>query len=285
MAILSLNWNETHQLVASADASSAFKVLRLFRDCQHTIDVRDEILNAQLPYGQLITQLLISPDGTRLLVSSSTADFIWSLETRSVVSSREIEHRTEWRWFTHRHDNTKILLLEDSTLLSFRWDVSSILSPEVKTPVSMGNHRFVDLKSMVVQKNDSKLVVKLGLNVEGEHSAALRSTNDPGLYTLDLSQTEPPPPSLHPEPLFPPQAVNDTPKAKLLLGTAPGPSGSPLLLFISETGWICSINLSNSSTHSTFQRHFFTPSAWLSTNATFITGCTVRKDTLAMSLR
>ncbi|KAE8443095.1 hypothetical protein EG329_002339 [Mollisiaceae sp. DMI_Dod_QoI] len=280
MAILSLDWNETHQLAASADASSAFKVVRLFKDCQHTIDVRDEILNAQLPYGHLITQLLISPDGIRLLVSSSTADFIWSLETGSVVSSREIEHRTEWRWLTHPRDITKILLLEDSTLQSFRWDASSILSPEVQTPISMGNHRFVDLKSMVVQKNDCKLIVKLGLNVEGKPPAALNGTNDTVLYTLDLSQTELPPPSLHPEPLFPSQAVNHTPKVKLLLGTAPGPLGSPLLLFISETGWIYSINLRNSSPHSTFQRHFFIPFAWLSTSASIITGCTVRKDIL-----
>jgi WD40 repeat protein len=280
MPILSLDWNDSHHIVASADASSRFKVMRLFKTRQNSVTVHDELLNAQLTYGNLINQLLISPDGSKLLVSSSTADIIWSLETGKVVSSRETETRTDWRWFSNPQESTKIMLLENSTLQSFSWEGPAILSPTAEISIDMGNHRLLDLKSMTVQMNNSTLVVKLGLKDDREFSTASRDAQDTSLYLLDLSEAVSQSQALLPKPLFPSQGIKHLPSAKALLGIAPGLFGGHLLVFISESGWICSVDLNNPSPHTAFQRHFFIPSAWLSTGARIISVVTERKDIL-----
>jgi hypothetical protein len=60
----------------------------------------------------------------------------------------------------------------------------------------------------------------------------------------------------------------------------PGYFCGDLLVFIAEGDWICSIELIDSCPHATFRRHFFIPSAWLSTSAKIIAQVTTNKDTL-----
>jgi hypothetical protein len=60
----------------------------------------------------------------------------------------------------------------------------------------------------------------------------------------------------------------------------PGAFGGRRLIFISEMGWICSVDFDKTAPYESFQRHFFIPFAWLSTRATIISMVTARKDIL-----
>jgi WD40 repeat protein len=279
-SILSLDWNESHRIVATGDAAGRFKVMRLVNDRQNIVTVSDEHLAAHLPYLHSIGQLMISPDGKKLLVSSSTADFVWSLQTRKLILSRETEARTDWRWLPHLQESTKLMLLENSLLQTFSWNASTVFTPESETAIHIGNRRLVDLKSMAIQTNNNRLILKLGIKEDRELSSAVHDAEETSLYALDLSEFKSQPESLLPEPLFLSEGVSDLPRVKALLGLAPGSFGGLLLVFIAESGWICSIDLNTPSPHSTFQRHFFIPSAWLSTNTRIVSAITTRKDIL-----
>ncbi|KAH7370025.1 hypothetical protein BKA65DRAFT_487549 [Rhexocercosporidium sp. MPI-PUGE-AT-0058] len=271
-SIICLDWSTNGQTLASADASSRFKVTRLSKDYCVT-----ELLNAQLPYGQLINQILISSDETKVLISSSTADVIWAVDTANIIASRVSESQAPRRWFQHPHDSTKIILFEPSMLQIFPWDSPATLSPDLQTPITMADHSCLDLKRSVLLTQNNTLVVKLGLNNLIRQPHGSFGIGKTSLYTVDLSETLPPP---QPLPLFLSEGVKNFPSANILLGIAPGPFSGALLVFIADNGWICSIDSNHPSPHSTFQRHFFVPSAWLSTSAEIISAVTSRKEIL-----
>lgn len=271
-SIMCLDWTADLQVIASADASSRFKVIKLSED--HSVQ---ELLDAQLSYGHLIHQILISADRTKVLISSYTAYFIWSLETGNIIATRESELQGPRRWFQHPHDSTKIKLFGDSTLQTFSWDSPANLSPLSEILVSMTEHSCLDANRTVLHANNSRLVVKLGLKTLLKEPSTSVDIGTTSLYTLDLGAATP---VCKPVPLFFTEGVKNFPSANILLGFAPGPFKGVLLVFIADNGWICSIDLNHPSPHSTFHRHFFVPSAWLSTSAEIIAAVTSKKDIL-----
>jgi WD40 repeat protein len=280
MPILSLDWNELHQIVASVDASSRFKAMRLVKGTHNTIIVQDELLDAQMSFGHLVNQLLISPDGTRLLVSSSTADFVWSLQTGKLVASRDTELRTNWRWFTHPQKLAQVVLLENSMLQPFSWEASGPFSKVADVPIAMGEYQPLDLENIVIDTTINTLVMKFSQQDNRGSSTPLRSAKETSLYTLDLSEPSSQQQPLLPKPVFPSQGIKDLPSANILLGIVPDAIGGRLLVFIAESGWICSVGLDSPAPHASFQPHFFIPSAWLSTSAKIISVVTEKKDIL-----
>jgi WD40 repeat protein len=280
MAILALDWNEDQQILASVDISSRFKVLRISKSTSNFVTVIAELLDAQLSFGHLVSQLLISPDGKTLLVSSATADFLWSLEMKSLVAFRETEMRRSWRWFTHPQKLTEVVLLEGSNLLSFSWCTLGTFSRTSEVQILMGDDQALDLENMIVNTNRNNLVLKLlGGGGRGK-SPSFGSMKEKSLCTVDLSALGNEQHSVLPMPFFPKKDVKNNPNVNLLLGTVSGAFGGRLLLFISESGWICSADCDTPAPHESFQRHFFVPFAWLSTSANIISMVTERKDIL-----
>jgi hypothetical protein len=280
MEILALNWNEAQQIVASVDVSSRIKVMRVSKSTSNIVAVLEELLDAQLGFARSVKQLLISPDGTRLLVSSHTADFLWSLQTKALLASRETERRRSWRWFTHPQNSAEVILLESPTLRSFSWRTLGTFSKVAEVRMVVGDHEFLDLENMIVNTNCNNLVLKILRESERGNSAPLSRMKDSSLYTVDLSCLGSEQHSIFLMPLFPTEGIKNNPNADILLGTVSVIFGGRLLVFISESGWICSINMDTPAPYQSFQRHFFLPFAWLSTRATIISMVTAKKDIL-----
>ena len=280
MTILSLDWNEAQQTIATVDVSSRFKVMRLSKSTSNRVTVLEELLDAQLDFGHVVSQLLISPDGSSLLVSSATTDFLWSLRNKVLVASQKVEKRSSWRWFTHPQNPEEVILIEDSTLQSFPWAMPGTFSKVGEVRILLEDHELFELENMVVNNKGNDLVLKL-LRKSGQGSSALlRSRKEASLHTLDLSGLGSEQQLVRPLPFFPTRVIKNNANVDFLLGTVPGAFGSRLLIFISEDGWICSVDLDTPGPHESFQRHFFIPSAWLSTRATIISMVTERKDIL-----
>jgi WD40 repeat protein len=280
MDILALNWNEAQQIVTSVDVSSRFRVMRVSRSTSNLVTVLAELLDAQLGFGHLVSQVLISPDGNSLLVSSATADFIWSLQTKALVASRETEARKCWRWFTHPRNPTEILLLEGSTLQSFSWGAFGMFSKVAEIRIVLGGHELLELDNVIVNTNGNSLILKLLRTGGPGDSFPPPNRKESSLYTVDLSGLGTGKESVLPLPLFPSQGIKNNPNAEILIGMVSGPFGGPRLIFISEMGWICSVDFDKSAPFESFQKHFFIPFAWLSTRAAIISMVTARKDIL-----
>ena len=280
MEILALNWNEAQQIVASVDVSSRIKVMRVSKGLPNRVTVLEELLDAELGFARSVKQLLISPDGASLLVSSDTADFLWSLRTKALLASRETERRRSWRWFTHPQNSAEVILLEGPTLQSFLWGTLGTFSKVAEVRIVVGDHEFLDLEHMIVNTNGNNLVLKILRECGRGNSAPLSRVKESSLHTVDLSGLGSEQHSIFPMPLFPTEGIKNNPNVDILLGTVPVVFGGCLLIFISESGWICSVNFDTPAPYESFQRHFFIPFAWLSTRATIISTVTARKDIL-----
>jgi WD40 repeat protein len=278
--ILALNWNEAQQIVASVDVSSRIKVMRVSKSTSNVVVVLEELLDAQLGFARSVKQLLTSPDGTRLLVSSHTADFLWSLRTKALLASRKTERQRSWKWFTHPQNSAQVILLEGPTLRSFSWRTLATFSEVAEVRIVVGDHEFLDLENMIVSTNGNNLVLKVLREGGRGNSTPLSRKKESSLYTVNLSCLGSEQHSIFPMPLFPTEGIKNNLNVDILLGTVPVVFGGRILIFISESGWICSINLDTPAPYESFQRHFFVPFAWLSTRTTIISMVTARKDIL-----
>jgi WD40 repeat protein len=280
MEILTLNWNEAQQIVASVDVSSRIKVMRVSKSPSNRVTILEELLDAELGFARSVKQLLISPDGTSLLVSSDTADFLWSLRTKALLASRETERRRSWRWFTHPQNSTEVILLEGPTLRSFSWGTLGTFSKAAEIRIVMRDHEFLDLEHMIINAKGNNLVLTILRERGRGNSAPLSRMEEASLYAVDLSGLGSEQHSILPMPLFPTEGIKNNPNVDILLGTVPVTFGGRLLIFISGSGWICSVNFDTPAPFESFQRHFFVPCAWLSTRAAIISMVTARKDIL-----
>lgn len=279
--VLSLDWNELHRIVASADASSRFKVMRLSKGLENDIIVVEELLDIQLSFGRLVNQLLISPDGTRFLVSSPSTDLLWSLEEKRLVASRETVARTSWRWFTHPQKPTQLVHFQNNMLQFFSWESSGSLLKVEEVGINAGQLEIFDFENGVVNTTNDTLVLKLSPQEKNESCSPVRSQRKTSLCTLDLQKaSEQEGAFLRPIPFFSTQGLKNQPVVVTLLGAVIGAFRRWLLVFISTSGWICSVYLDDPAPHTSFCRHFFIPSAWLSTSTKILSLVTEKKDIL-----
>ncbi len=281
ISILALDWNEAQQMVASADSSSCFMVVRLLKNKQNNIVIQEVVLEAQLPYAHSVNQLLINHDGTKILVSCSTADFLWSLQTGKLVASQETDPRANWRWFTNPQDVTEVLLLQSSILQYFSWEASKTFMSISESSVDIGSGQFVDMENIIIDSTNNAVILKLSpLLLDSQQNNNLaRNGKNVSVYAMNLSTSSDNLPLVLKPILGLSDAENPT-SVSTLLGTVQSIHDGSLLALIVEGGWICTVDLGAANLHPSFQRHFFIPSTWLNANEKIISVVTERKDIL-----
>lgn len=278
--VSTLDWNEEHLIVASADVSGRFQVVRLREDVPPKMKAVKLLLSRRLDYAVNIQQLMISTSGAQILVSSSQADQVWSLETGEILKSYNDISRTNWKWFQHPSIPKQIIRFQDANVQAYEWqNFQSISEPSYIHAVS-DNEMTIDIEnSMLVEHNETIALKVLLFNAVKAAGSSLIVKNAQ-LYTIDISTLH-----LNQEPLTPVQVFTNSlpltkPDIDLLIGTVISVLGGHLLLFMSKTGWICSFDLSFSLPRDSFQRHFFVPFAWLSSPTRALTKVTERRDIL-----
>ena len=279
ISILSLDWNESHHIIASVDTSGRFKARRLSKDAGN-IKAVEQLLDAQISFNYQVNQLVISPDGTKLLVSSPASDMLWSLETGDLTASQELEPRTYWRWFVDPQDETQVVLLEGSSLRIFAWESLGSFIAIGESDITMGALHPLHLGNTVVDVSGKAIVTKLSPKVGRGNSSPLLSAKETSIYKIQLPDSLSLKDSLLAEPFFSSEDAKKQLSVKHLLGTTRGVFGSSLLVFIAESGWVCTAELNEPLPQVSFRRHFFLPPAWLSTNEKIISVITDNQDIL-----
>ncbi|TIA76809.1 WD40 repeat-like protein, partial [Aureobasidium pullulans] len=264
--ITKIEWNLTAKILVSADSSGTFRVMQLASSSGGIWSAK-LLFRDQLGPGVPINQMVIQPDGSKLLVSSPEADSTWSIREKQIVAYHERHERHEthsWKWLIDLSDESRLILVEDSTLSLHSWANLDALPMSLEPPslASEQTHDRLDVDSVSIISKSNNLVFTHNSQLShgpGESNSTRISVLDLSLLSNNISSKLPSTPSLV-------RHIADIPNIEMTLGTL-RKSDSSYLLFISTTGWICSVKLDDTPSAGDIQKYFFIPSIWRSGNS------------------
>ena len=274
-----LDWNEKHSLVASGDLSGCFQVVRLSAEATQRTKATKPILKKQLDYGVSLSQLLISASGTRILVSSPETDQMWCLETGTLLNSYKYDSRINWKWFLHPKAPEAVVKVQDGHIQWYRWGEPHPLSQLVKIR-GFPEAATIDMEHAILSEYNGTAALQVIVHQPADPGVRTHNARNTQLYNIVLPTFQSDHESAVATTVFAQQPVSRGPDIDFLIGAFITSLGGRLLIFMSSTGWICSIDLSNAFPHISFRRHFFVPFAWLSSSVRHLTKISERGDVL-----
>ncbi len=254
VAVVSFEWNDRECLLATTDRSGGYGIRRIMRDAHghfSSSEVFQKLANN-------VQQVLLSPDGTRLLVSTSAADELWTLEGSRLQRLVSSPPRTNSKWICHPRNHDRLLLITDRKARIFEWqDLSELTKPE-GIDLHMSDMVVLPLSRCTSSVRGQNICV---------HFAGTRVAGfSPALCIWPTSL-------LRPDVAAVKRAASYSDLAqeiKCIAGVY-----KSLLVFLNHHGWICSLNIDDVSPETFYTRHFFVPLQWHSTleqMSTLITG-------------
>jgi WD40 repeat protein len=280
MEVSVLEWNEQHRLVATGDMSGRFQVVRLSADSTQRTRATKLIIKKQLDHGESINQLLISASGMWILVSSSQADQVWCLATGKLLKRHSYAIRTSWKWFLHPSDPAGVIKLQDAHVQRYQWEQFQPLSGLVQIRDISEVAATIDIEHAILIKYSGTIALKVLVYKAAESGVNTRNIKNARLYTISLPILQSGHESIVATSVFQDQLVSTKADIDLLIGTVITVLGGHILVFTSNTGWICSVDLNIPFPHDSFQRHFFVPFAWLSSSVRILAKVSDRGDVL-----
>ncbi|KAI4927152.1 uncharacterized protein J4E92_006317 [Alternaria infectoria] len=121
ISITCMDWSPRARVIASADSAGKFCIMKITTGTRREWSA-EMMVQSRLGQGCIIRQILVHPEGSFVLVSSSEADSIWSLSTKEQVASLDRRERISWKWFVRPSAPSQLLLFEDKILRLFRWE-------------------------------------------------------------------------------------------------------------------------------------------------------------------
>lgn len=245
VAVDILVWNECRGLLVIVARSGTLLVRNLTRTTPGPFALGEAVIGIASP--SVVSQVLISPDGERLLISTAEGDTFWSLKSASVIKKRCYpEPRPSWRWACHP-DNESLLLVEGGRFSSYRWE----LLGDATTQDTISDASDLEIPDMAVtgffcpgRSRHACLVA----------SPATRGTNASAsvrLLPAKMFNSTTRAMAHTPAPL---EAIKDL---KAIVGMY-----KTWLVYLQHGGWICSVNIDTASRDRFYLRHFLVPLHW-----------------------
>jgi hypothetical protein len=298
-SVTCIDWAYKPRIAVSADSSGHFRVMQVRTESGG--DWGAELLfEAQLEPGCVVNQVLVHPNGSLVLVSSSGEDSVWSVLTKERIASITGHKRTAWKWLVRPTEESQLLLLEGNALKLFTWSDLTLLSISDDSVLSnqvgrtgLAGNADTDAISIDSDGDDLVLAQRFKLQPSQRSLQALSpQTTTTKIYLFDLSSLEPSnlQPTCPSSPSSPRQLSSSMSRSSTkevvyssdvdtIIGTMKR-FDSFCLLFISRKGWVCSAELSSGTLPDTFQRHFFIPSVWRTGNTIFISKVRRNQDVI-----
>ncbi|KAK6826038.1 NACHT and WD domain protein [Apiospora arundinis] len=172
-SVTCIDWNHEARVAASADSSGHFRIMRITTGARREWSAQ-MVLENRLPQGCTITQVLLHPEGTFVLVSSPNFDTVWSISTKERVAHIEGRQRSAWKWFIRPKMPSQLLLFEDKILRLFTWsdlvqitaleDAKTLPNHDGNNPCdSEGGDADVDAVSIASEGDDMVFIEKTQL--------------------------------------------------------------------------------------------------------------------------
>lgn len=267
--VTSLEWNETKGVVSSVDISSRLQVLQLEKDSSNVWRVREVILDER--FDHVILQQILSPNGERLLVYTEHATFSYSLETKLRLTLNKLPTTTLSRWAVHFSRSDLVVFLDGHSLEAFTWEDLKPFSETID--IEGFEDCEIDYEHMATSLHGTKLLIKLSSGPKTHRPSSIKRVSQ--ISILDLSVLNENTLSIKAKDYF---VFPNTLDIDFIIGTTSGLFGNEILVFLTTSGWICSIDIDKSTPQETFLRHFFVPFSWLSNHSDLVVRATEKRD-------
>lgn len=133
-SVTCIDWSHKPRITASADSSGSFRIMKITTGARREWSA-ELLIEASLEQGCPISQVLVHPDGSFVLVSPSESDSVWSIANKERIGSLKDRKRTAWKWFIRPSTPSQLLLFEDKVLTLFNWiDLTQIAASEDPFP-------------------------------------------------------------------------------------------------------------------------------------------------------
>ncbi|KAL8647803.1 MAG: hypothetical protein Q9226_006278, partial [Calogaya cf. arnoldii] len=244
VAILLLEWNDRESVLASIDRSSRILVRKISGKGSYKRFAEPPSLDRSI--GQAVRQVLFHSSGTMLLVSTSSSDQIWQVGGHQ-LASRNAGGRLSWQWISCDSTTNSLLLAADGQIQCFDWKTleESPLSTISRVTLEAGD--CPPVVSMKISSQGSTVCAHFREPPGGQGSARLR------LWSASRSAKTAQDAIFKDITNFDPIAT----EVKMVIGFH-----KLLLLFLDQSGWVCSICVEKTVKERAYTRHFFIPYGW-----------------------
>ncbi|KAK4444616.1 hypothetical protein QBC34DRAFT_182549 [Podospora aff. communis PSN243] len=262
-------FSKAEDILASAGVSSKIAIHRLaYKNNSWTIEAK----LFEYRMGERIEQLMFNPQGTKILVVTTTHDIVYSLADESTASA-QWDTRLPGVWCNDPRDSSRLLLWVNCKLRVFMWEGLREITPPSGIGLDIDLPHGFGIHSVYSGWNGS--YVATVYSEVGHVRSTLRFhiwDAEDFVIHADGSDVEISPCETHR------QYGHWIADLVGTLGMVIGLFGTRVL-FLDQDGWICSMVLAP-ATPETYSRHFFLPFDWLSTDDTLLVAFTARNEIL-----
>jgi hypothetical protein len=261
-----------HDILASGDVNGNVQVWQLEKTMTRTLKTSSLMLNTSA--GKAIKQLLISPTGDFILMSTTVSDFVFSTRDGTCIGKITFSptDRTLWKWISRASAQPELLLIVDDKLKRYCWDkFPNLSSSHILTLPLDSWHQMKDtsIRTAILDVDSQNLII----DFHHEYNAIAANA----LLILSVGTI------LSSAPLTTPIVLAPNP-AHLGLGEHVKYflelSGSRLL-FIDSASWLSSVDLNTGVTTGAageYTRHFFVPNEFVAREAGILPVLSPDKD-------
>jgi WD40 repeat protein len=263
VSITKLAFEGSKDIIASADSSSKVLVHQLILGPTNW-KIKPLLLEYRME--DPVEQLLFSPDGTKILIVTTSNDTICALDG-SATTSISWTTRNAGIWANHPQHPTQLLLIVNDRLRVYDWNGLKELTAGPGIELDIEIPPEFEIRRSYCGWNGAILAT--------EYSELSRSRSRIRLILWDTTHLGISQATASPHPAL--QPFGD--RLAYLFGTFGTMIGITRgsIVFLDHDGWVCSVDMENSMPKY-YRRHFFLPHDWLSTNDNLLFGVTTGHD-------
>ncbi|KAI4217247.1 MAG: hypothetical protein LQ351_000556 [Letrouitia transgressa] len=256
-SIVLLHLEQLGNILSTVDSSSRMTAHRIVPK-HPSYEVSKTIIDYRT--GAAVDQLLANKDNSRLLVSSGTGDKLWSIsnDDARVVKTTAWTDRRQYAWKQHPTNPTQLILIIDTVLHIYDWHELERLTSDEGILLEGSILPELAIKYIMPCFDGNVIATAFVESLSPRSKSRVLMWN-----TTDLS-----PGSNRAAPIPSYQPLAD--QVECLIGAY-----KDRLVFLHSSGWICSAN-SSSFDLTSYVRHFFIPTDWLSNSIDLLINVTVR---------
>ena len=261
VAILSLYLEEESQVLSSIDSSSRIMAHQLARQ-QQGWGVTKVLFDHRA--GVAVDQVLTNSACTHLLVCTAKRDTLWSIKANGNPVIRDIswEDRRSYRWASHPSRSDHLILITNNSAHLYDWQTLERLT----------SNEGILLEASILPELAIRSIIHCfdGTVISTTFSESSRPQSESKLLLWNTSDFRVDSKGAAPVPKY--RSLSS--HVKNLIG-----EHGQRLVFLHSSSWVCSANLQSPSMND-YDRHFFLPADWLSTNSDLMFGVTRNEDIL-----
>ena len=259
VAVSNLDWNTQGNLLTVCDRSGDIAVRKIGEDPIDSQSLDKPLLRHKSSH--VVHQIVLHPQGTRLLISTAEADQLWSVKDASLTATLTAkEPRTSWKWINHPKRTDSLILVSETRAKIYDWDTLNEMSKAEGIDLGLSSVPIPPISSLLTSARGHNIcAIFLGAKTAGL-APALRLWPTAQLLVPEETETET-------KKVIKPAACFDdlAQDVKSVIGVH-----KSLLIFLAHSGWVCSINVDDvvvamGGDNRFYTRHFFIPLQWHST--------------------